>query len=101
MDEEYVSQLNRCKVIMEAVFSMGASYQIASAVIEANGENLAVADHYADIASQLIQYSQPLNGLDSRFNLVEYLMGVIKIISDDDLAPYVQNYFLIDSELEN
>ena len=37
MDEERVKQLNKCKAIMDAVFSMGASYQIASSVIEMEG----------------------------------------------------------------
>ena len=101
MDEERVRQINKCKAIMDAVFSMGASYQIASSVIEMQGTDPDTADRYAEIAAQLMEYSKPLGNADDDFILVEYLMGIIKIISKDDLAPYVQNYFNVESAYKN
>ncbi|NMC31862.1 MAG: hypothetical protein GYA36_05280 [Veillonellaceae bacterium] len=101
MDEERVKQINKCKAIMDAVFSMGASYQIASSVIEMQGTDPDTADRYAEIASQLMEYSKPLGNAAEDFNLVEYLLGIIKIISNDDLAPFVQNYFNVESAYKN
>ena len=101
MDEERVKQLNKCKAIMDAVFSMGASYQIASSVIEMEGADPDTADRYAEIAAQLMEYSKPLGNANENFNLVEYLLGIIKIISNDDLAPYVRNYFDVESKYKN
>ena len=101
MDEERAKQRNKCKAIMDAVFSMGASYQIASSVIEMEGADPDTADRYADIAAELMEYSKPLGNAAEDFNLVEYLLGIIKIISNDDLAPFVQNYFNVESAYKN
>ena len=90
MDEERAKQLNKCKAIMDAVFSMGASYQIASSVIEMEGNDLDTADRYAEIAAQLMEYSKPLGNANENFNLVEYLLGIIKIISNN--SPTTMQY---------